>query len=385
MLLVLGSASLFLAMIVARKTLSPGDLYFWNALVTMVSMGFTFCFFGTEQLFLRFSIISKVGQVDISRSTLHLMGGGLFFFTAILAVISEAYLFQLGWLILYPILGISVGSFVFVYNFQRVRKSFSEAQLAANGWKFTILIGLFLAPLGDAQWILVCSFGLAFLGVACLFWRDRDALKIRDTSMPFNWRKLFLGFFLSLLVLLLLNNADRLIIARYGSKELFSDYVYVVTLLVMPFGLLSNYVGFRELARLKDRIEPTAFLRKALRGSVLTASLFVIWFGTIFALQTLLEVSVDVCFAVPCLAIATSRFPYAMMSALIALEAGPEQLYLANIMTLMFLTTSICVILYLGVSIVSMLWLVCLFWLARFCIFYIIANKILQEKSHQTS
>ena len=110
-----------------------------------------------------------------------------------------------------------------------------------------------------------------------------------------------------------------------------------------------------------------------------------IWFGTIFALQTLLEVSVDVCFAVPCLAIATSRFPYAMMSALIALEAGPEQLYLANIMTLMFLTTSICVILYLGVSIVSMLWLVCLFWLARFCIFYIIANKILQEKSHQTS
>lgn len=375
-LLGLTSASYFVAMIVARKTLEPDDLYFWNVLVTLVAMGFSLCFFGAEQLFLRFSTVTGV-RVAINRGTLLLMGGALVLFTFLLAILSEGYFFRLDMLALYPVLGLCVGVFVFVYNVMRVRKSFITAQLAANGWKFTILGALLLAPFGNASLLVtVAGLGLACAGTLALFWRNRAALDVTIDPMPTQWQTLFFGFLLSLLVLMLLNNADRLIMARHGSEAMFSEYVYLVTLLLLPFSLLSNYVGFKEMAYLKHTYDRRRFLRKTLGVGGLAAGLFIPWFGLIYALQGLLEVPVHPAYALPCLIIVTCRCSYALLSALIALHAGVAQIHLSNIMMLFFVAVLSALVMIWGVDILRLLFMLSLFWLARFGIFLFVASNL---------
>lgn len=384
-LLLLGafSACYFLAMIVARKTLAPDDLYFWNALVTLVAMSFTFCFFGSEQLFLRFSGVSGTGQVRINRTTLCLMGAALVLFTVLLAALSEGYFFQLGSYVIYPVLGLCVGLFVFVYNLLRVRKSFSTAQLAANGWKFTILIGLLFAPLGHAPLIIMAGLGAACVGAAWLFFKNRSALEINDDPMPEQWKTLFLGFLLSLFVLMLLNNADRLIMTRYGSEALFSEYVYLVTLLLLPFSLLSNYFGFKEMAYMKRHYDRQAFVRKTLGVGALAAGLFLPWFALIYMAQGLLEVPVEVSYALPCLVIVTCRCAYALLSTLFGLKGEPGQIHAANILTLLAIVAAMAVLLGVGVTITNVLVLLAAFWCARLIIYAWYTRSISEyEASH---
>ncbi len=375
------SVSYFVAMIAARKILAPDDLYFWNALVTLAAICFTFCFFGAEQLFLRYSTVVEAGRVRINRATLHLMVGALILFTALLTTLSEIYFFQLGNIAIYPVLVLSIGLFVFVYNFLRLLRSFSAAQIAANGWKFTILIGVLLAPMGNAPGIIVAGLGVASAGALVLFARRRTALEISSETMPDQWITLFLGFLLSLFVLMLLSNADRLIMTRYGSKALFSEYVYLVTLLLLPFSLMSNYLGFKELAYLKQNFERGAFRRKTLRVGAFAAVLFMPWFTLIYAAQSLLEVPVHISYALPCLVIVTSRCAYALMSTLFGLNGMASQIHAANFLTLLAIGVAMVGIIVIGVTITSVLILLATFWCARLAIYAWYTSQISEYRA----
>jgi hypothetical protein len=308
--------------------------------------------------------------VAFNRATLRLMGGALVLFTALLALLSEGYFFRLGTPALYPALGLCVGVFVFVYNLLRVRKSFSTAQLAANGWKFTILGALLLAPLGHAPLVITTAgLGLACAGTLALLWRNRTALRITADPMPDRWQTLFLGFLLSLFVLMLLNNTDRLIMTRYGSEAQFSEYVYLVTLLLLPFSLLSNYFGFKEMAYLKQTYDRRRFLLKTLGVGGLAAGLFVPWFGLVYAFQGLLEVSVSWSYALPALVIVTCRCSYALLSTLFGLQGTPGQIHVANLLTLLAIGAAMAVLLAVGVNITNVLVLLAAFWCARVAIY----------------
>lgn len=382
-LLLLGTFSVcyFAAMIIARKTLEPVDFYFWNALVTLVAMGFTFCFFGAEQLFLRFSNVANE-HMSINRLTLWLMLGSLVLFVALLTTLSERYFFQLGTLAVYPLLGVAVGIFVFVYNFLRVLKAFNTSQLAANGWKFTILIAVILSPLGNAQWII-----LAGLIAACglplwLFVQNRHRLVVTNNPMPDNWKSLFLGFLLSLFVLMLLNNADRLIMTRYSSESLFSEYVYLVTLVLMPFSLLSNYFGFKEMAYLKQSYSRALFVKKMRNIAMLAAGLFVPWFLFIYGLRDMLELEVRFEYILPCMVIITCRCSYALLSTLFGLKGKPVHIHVANLLTLVAIVLAVAVLLMIGVDVANMLSLIAVFWCIRLAIYSYFTTSISEYEAN---
>jgi len=380
LLLGASSASYFFAMVVARKTLDADGLYFWNVLVTLVSMSFSFCFFGAEQVFLRQSTVME-GRVEINRTTLWVMAGALLLFTVLLAAVFEGYFFHLGGVAIYLFLAVCVGIFVFVYNFLRLRRSFSAAQLAANGWKFTILPGVLLAPFGNTAWSIMSGFGLAAAGAIWLLVYSRKSLVVTDDLMPVGWKPLFFGYSLSLLVLMVLNNADRLIISRYGSQEQFSEYVYLVTLLLLPFSLLSNYFGFREMAHLKRGYDRRLFARKVFAGGALTGFVFVPWFGLIYAFQEALEVPIIGVYALPGMVIVTCRSSYALLSALFALKARPEQIYIANLLTLLVIVAGMSFLIVVKVTITSTLLVFAAFWSARIAIYAYFSVQVKEYKS----
>ena len=368
-LLGLASTSYFTAMIVARKSLEADELYFWNSLVTIIAVAFSFCFFGAEQLFLRLSAV-KNSRVVVSRYVLLLMALAAALFTVVLGMLSEGYFFRLGMPALYPALAFCVSVFVFVYNLMRLQKAFNLAQLAANGWKFAMLVALLLAQLGYVPMVIMSlGLGLSCVGVLLLFWGKRSSLEITKDALPTEWTRLFLSFMISLFVLMMLNNLDRFIMVRLSSQEKFSDYVYIVTLLLLPFSLLSNYVGFKEMAYLKRRYNRRRFLRKTVIVGGVAAGFFMLWFGTIFALQDLLEVTVFLSYAVPGLAIVSCRCSYALLSTLFGLQGRPEQIHIANLLTILAMSIGILGVYVVGVTINSILYLLAALWCVRVVIY----------------
>lgn len=370
------SALYFFAMILARKTLSPEDLYFWNVLVTLMSIGFTFCFLGSEQLFLRFSMVDEQRRVFINQNTLKIMIGSSLVFTTVITYLAETYFFQVGNFFIYFIIFFCVGIFVFVYNILRLHRSFALAQVAANGWKLTLFISVILAPLGDFSIIILSSLLSTCIGVVVLLIKNGSVLQVNNDVMQSNWVHLYSGFFVSLFVLMLLTNIDRLIFTRYGGDELFSEYVYLTILLILPFSILSNYLGFKEIAYLKIDYGHLNFFRRILTVGLASASLFSLWFGLIYLCQEWLEVSIRIHYGLPCAIIVVCRCAYALLSALLGLKGNPTDIHLANLITIMAIGLAVCMLLLVGVSILNVVLMVAGLWLVRLGVYLLYALKI---------
>lgn len=363
-------------MILARRKLSPDDFYIWNALVTLMGISHSFCFLGAEQLFLRFSAVTESRIVSINQRTLFLMAAMLTLFVALMTLFSEVYFFQLPTLTIYLLVGCSVGIFVFVYNFLRVRRSLTASQFAAQGWKATMLAGLALASRENATWTILAGLGAASILCILLFATHRRSLAITHTPMPKGWRGLFLGFMISLFTLMLLNNFDRLMMARLGSEQLFSIYVYLVTLLLMPFSLLSNYFGFKEVANLKQSYLPRIFRRRTIWAGVTGAGLMLPWFAMLYGLQETLEVEIKPEYLVPCVIVVACRCSYPFLSALFTLWGKSTEIYAANALTVLAMLTVVAVALAGDITIIRTLYLLAAFWCIRVGIFSWLISKI---------
>ena len=375
LLLALFSICYFASMVISKKLLSVEDFYFWNSFITLIAISFTFCFLGAEQLFLRYSILTDSG-VSISKSTLCVMGVGLTLFSVSLTVLIETYFFRLDSNFTYIITTLCVSVSVFTYNFFRLMQHFSTSQLAANSWKLFLLISVCATPLGYAPWIIIGGLAVSSIVTTFLFWRNRHRLQLTSGKLPDDWYSLFVGFFLSLLALMLLNNVDRLLMTRYTTPELFSEYVYLVTLLLMPFSLLSNYIGFKETALLKKSYCRRDFLKKTGTVAVVSATLFIFWFIIIYKLQLYLEVSVKLSYFLPCLAIVISRSTYALLSALFGLKGAVCDIHWANFLTLTIILIGIYAILAVELEITKVFYLSAIFFFTRMQIFFFFILKI---------
>ncbi|TOE18448.1 hypothetical protein CGJ47_24200, partial [Vibrio parahaemolyticus] len=60
-LIIMGVYSLvfFLSSVLGKKLLDENEFYVFNVSIVLFSMAFTYCYLGTEQLFVRFSSIIK--------------------------------------------------------------------------------------------------------------------------------------------------------------------------------------------------------------------------------------------------------------------------------------------------------------------------------------
>lgn len=365
----------FLSSILAKKILNDESFYQYNLLTTIFSMSFTFCFLGSEQLFLRLGkAYNSKYHISYKVIKLMLITCILFVFVCFFCLrgtfFEEAHSFYFLFIPLFSAL------FIFTYNFLRVQHQFFLAQIINNLWKSGLLIAVIFSLAYEFYFVSNVLLTLVMLFSLFMLYVNRDSLIINDEALPKNWKQLFLGFSLSLFVLLLINNLDRLVVESYLSKNAFAGYVYLITLLIMPFSILSSYYGFKEVAFLKVKYKKQEFERKLVKVSLISFSLYLVWFFIIYSLRTHIEIAVEIEFLIPCLIIVVFKSSYSLVSSLFGLKSSFREMLLVNISTLLIVFLLFSLVIKLGVSYLYLLYSMAGVWLFRFFIFYFQTRKV---------
>lgn len=368
-LLALFSASYFAAMVAAKKVLEPEDFYLWNVYITLIAASFSFCFIGSEQLLLRFSKVADEGVV-VNANTLLVMGGSLFLYSSVVALVMEEVFLNVRFSYFHVLVAFIVGVFVFVYNYLRLVRRFVLSQLSANGWKVILLLAVLLWDGGSVELLVVGSLGVACISSIIALAFLRRLLIVRRESQPADWKQLYVGFGVSLFVMMLMGNVDRFLMGRYTSPEEFSSYVYLVSMLVMPFSILSNYFGFREVSALKARYSKSLMRSKLIKIGGASAIFFGLWFAALMLFSDYLEIELYIYYFIPALFIVVLRNVYALLSALFGLHGTPRQIQLANGITLFSVAAMVMMIVLIGPGVTAVLWLIAGFWLLRFVLYW---------------
>lgn len=365
----------FLSSIFAKKILSDESFYQYNLLTTIFSMSFTFCFLGSEQLFLRFGSVTK-GRYHVSIDTIKLMLTSNFIFILLCYFFLKGMLFEDANKLYFLLVPIYTALFVLTYNLLRVQQKFLLSQAVNNLWKITLLLAVLLWNLVDFYVVSHVLLAFGALIVLLTLYLNRDSLVIDRSKQPKDWVQLFIGFSISLFVLLLINNIDRLMIEKLLSQDDFSNYVYLITLLIMPFSILSSYFGFKEVAFLKMKYNKKVFNNKILKVACLSCVAYFIWFFLLFIFKNLIDVPVELGFFIPCLIIVVFKSSYSLVSSLFGLKASYKQILITNLVTILVIAVIFILLMLFGVSYLYLLYAISFIWVFRFSIYYMQIRKV---------
>ncbi|MBT0085249.1 hypothetical protein J4H73_12430 [Vibrio alginolyticus] len=359
----------------AKKQLNDHDFYTWNVFITLMSMSFSFCFLGSEQLFTRF-IKGDKNRFVIQRDTIITMVISNAIYLIFLIFVVDKLWFNMQSAMLYLFVSLSSAAFVVIYNSFRVAKLFVRSQLANGFWKLAIIIFILMPVNIRFEYKLYLALLVSvFISISILKFSKLEICSINQ-KQPKGWRRVFFGFLLSLFVMMLLNNLDRVLVEKVINAKYFSEYVYMLSLTVLPFSLISSYVGFKELAYLKSKYNKSIYIRRMLRTGVVVIILYSVWFFLVSFFSDFLEVNLTYSYFLPTLLLVLVKCVYSYYSALFGLNASGNQMINSNIFTMISLIIMYFFVINLVSSVEAILYGVAMSWLIRCIIISIYMRKI---------
>lgn len=369
----------FISSFIAKKSMSDDDFYYWNVLITLISASFSFCFLGAEQLFVRFGKVN-CNNYEVPRDTILLMFSSNILYFIFLVFVVNRYFFIIDSIETLFFVSIFPSFSVLCYNFSRMRKKFVTAQLLNNSWKPILLIGVFIANFFSVVETMVLMMLVSFSISALYIFKNRGHLTISNDKQPKEWKTLFLGFSLSLFVMVLLNSIDRVIVEKIFTQEEFSSYVYLLSILIMPFSLISSYFGFKEVAYLKSEYVKEKFRKKTYQVALISSVLFTLWFIIIFLSSDILELELAGGMFIPALLLVVSKCVYSMFSSIFGLKAKAKDIQMANVITVILIFFICLILLNIKVSIYDVILSISILWIGRCFIFLIYIKEIKEYK-----
>jgi hypothetical protein len=374
--LVFFSIAFLSSSILARKILTDSDFYYFTSVLTIISIYFSLCFLGSEQLLLRHASVMSFSRIRINGNILLVMFFSLILFSLVFSVISELMFFRLQSKSLYILIGLCVGSFVFVYNSLRLQGFFFLAQVAANGWKLPLLLAVASSLWGDFRFLISSSLFISFLFTIIIFQSKKKYIDIFWSDLPEDWFNLYLGFMGSLFTIMLIGHLDRLLVVKYLSPSEFSNYVYLIMILIMPFSLIANYFGFREVPKLKVSYNPRSFLSRIKLIGFGCIVLFSLWFIFVWAISSYLQVNIESDFFIPSVLIIVARILYSFMSALFGLTASARDIMISNVIFIILIVASTSFLVFIGFTVLNILYFSAFIWSSRFSLYFLFSRKI---------
>ncbi|WP_193038989.1 hypothetical protein [Pseudoalteromonas nigrifaciens] len=331
LIMALSSLLYFAATFLAKKTMTEDDFYYWNVLLTVSAISYSFCFFGSEQLFLRCGQL-RSGQYYVPANIIKIMIVSFSVYLVLFSLLTNMVLFRVNDFRLTILVGLLSASCVFVYNLLRITKLFTASQLINNFWKAALFLAVLIANGSNVREILYATLLLCLLVAVIVLIKTLPKINFTEDSTD-NLMPLFIGFALSLFVLVLMNNFDRFFIETYFTKEEFSNYVYLLSLLIMPFSIVSSYIGFKEVAMLKTCYIKSEFHKKVILIGGGLAFIFTLWFAAVSILSGYLELDIQMSYFFPCIAIVVIKSIYSLYSAIFGLKATAQQIQVSNIIS----------------------------------------------------
>ncbi|EOW9107364.1 hypothetical protein ACN1S5_002836 [Vibrio cholerae] len=368
------SGSYFLASLIAKKSLDANGFYIWNAFVTMMAVAFSFCFLGSEQLFIRYGRV-KGCIYDIPISVLVLMLSSLVLFSSVFYIVFGSTVFIFDSHAFYFLISLSSAIFVYSYNWFRILGFFNIAQVVNNLWKLLVLLSLIF--FSGYETIVIINSALLISCIVCLYCVVKFSNKITFSMIPLpnDWLNIFIGCFSSILIITLINCIDRVLVEKLLSKEDFSNYVYLVTMTILPFSFISTYFGFKEVSLLKNNFNRKVFLFKIKKSIYFVSVLSLFWLSAVLFFSDFIEIKIDVGYIIPLYLSIIAKCVYSYYSSLFGLKARASDMHAANIITFIF----ILLICYLNTfsepSVLKILYSSAFFWVLRCYVFsYLLKN-----------
>ena len=373
-----GSGLYFLSSILAKKYLHPDDFYLWNALLTIIAISFSFVYLGSEQLFVRLGIVEGDKYI-INIHVIYLMLFSVVSYIGFLFGIYSLGFFDLDLIIYSAFISIFIAILIFFHNLYRVKSFFNTSQLVLNSWKFFLLLMLMSSHYFefDIKLAVACSFIISCLILIVFCNKNNSHLEFSNNTSDGTFA-LYLSFLFSLMVITLMGSFDRLAIEKFLNKEVFSQYVYLVTILIMPFGLVSSYFGFKEVVYFKEKFSRKDFYGKLLNVSIVVSILFSIWFVFLEIIKDIISLDLDFSYFIPSLLLSVIRCVHSIISSLFGVKAGPKDIRNANFIVICFILLVISLI-KLGVILVSplnVMYMMASIWAIRTLAFSLLIRNI---------
>src|SRR5690606_739960 len=280
-IMTLGSIFIFFSNIFLKQYLTPKDYGGYSLFITYISLINSFGLLGFEQVFLRISNKKDKGVIETNKLLLILICTLGLVFGLVCSLIFRIFFLKINYFLIFGCtIGISFSMFMF--NIFRLNSDFLIAQVLYNGWK--LFLGLFV-------FVLICfNIKIELINVILVLFISLSAVIITShigVNKNIRWElgqntslstiiKYSFHFFISLLTLSVIGNADKFYIEKQFGMEILGDYFYLANLFIFPFSLLQGYVGFKELVFFKENFDLKIFNKKSTRINLLGIGLAIL-------------------------------------------------------------------------------------------------------------
>ena len=338
-----GAGIVFLSTIGAKQFLSEHDFYHWTLFLTLITVVSPCCLLGGEQLFIRY------GTTNLHSYEVQLEVMLIIVFLCLVGTISSFYIFS-SMMKVDLSLEASLLTFLFsfisiLYSLFRVTSHFFLAQTINNLWKIILLPLMFFFGFFDyynIPHLFLVAIGISVLISLYLYKRHPIKIKlVRRSICEVDLFYLAIGFSLTLITVTLLSNFDRFLMERYTTLSIFSEYVYLLMVLIFPFNILSSYIGFKEVAFVKNNYNKEHFIKRMFGYSTALTSLFIIWYFVIYLFREFIQIELNYNVFFICVALVFVKSAYSMCSAAFGIKGKPRQIILANVQSLLILGLSL--------------------------------------------
>ncbi len=375
-ILVLGSGSNFLVILVIKKFFDQADFNTYSLFLTFIGIVSSFGLIGFDQIFLRLSKV-ELKRIEINSDILFFL-----FLAAFSAPILLSYYFysKSTELSLYQFIvtGIGINFIILTYNLFRLTKQFSKSQLFKNGFKiavlaFTLIFVFIIKNEITINHIIDFMVIAVFLFALSGSWFLYKNIKIihKRTNNLFNF---FLSYGINLAIITALSFGERLIILENISENDFGKYFYYSTIFLFPLTLIQQYVGFKELVGFKDFVDKTA-VNKKIRTMILLGIMLIALIVFIALIDNGFFLQVDFAsdfWLITVLAIlGLVKLVYGLFSALLGAVGNTKEIYLVNLFTIISILICLCYLFLINLNLVTItISLILIFLLRSLYIYY---------------
>ncbi len=150
----------------------------------------------------------------------------------------------------------------------------------------------------------------------------------------------------------------------------------MLTVLIMPFSLISSYFGFKEVAYLKSKYNKKVFFNKMLAVGLISFFFFAVWFNIVYLFRGYIEVDISYNVFIPLSIMVVTKCVYSLVSALFGLRSTKKDIIHANLYTSIIIAFSTFILFSSNVTLQKMIYFMSVLWLARMCIYIIFCNNI---------
>lgn len=368
--MLLAAACMFFINVVGKNILAPEE-YSWLALF-LIYIGYlgTLSFLASDSVLIRHSE-NVNGVLQIPKNVISQMSIswvlGIMFLPLLWGGISENNTDYLLYYLSFLMISISV----LLSTINRLAENFVIAQLLLHSWKpiFLILLGanyfygdILLIDLISQLIIISIAASLLLLFI---YMKSNKLISVRVvTSLVSNHELLALqySFALSFLYFAVLGSVDRILLSSYIGPKEFSDYLYLIALLLFPINVIANYIGFKNLVYYKNNKLP-GILNGLYQSTWKAVSLYVFYSLLIFIFDDSLGLKFDFIIWGAVLIVVICKIPYTKFSSIIGARGESRDIQVINHISILVLFF-VCVIIvatkdpYIAVYAIGMAWVI---------------------------